>query len=243
MAKNFPYFKFIATDWLTGDIVFESLSAQGLFINICAIYWQRDGVLTIEEVNKRYKSPNELKELSESFLNIKDGFINIQFLDEQLINANHKSKVNAENGAKGGLKKKANAKRTLTKRLANFSKEEEEQEREKEINKKKEEFYNEVMSLSNLFPNTELLNEFYNYWSELSQKTKTPKMKKETMDSWETSKRLSTWFRNAKKFNNTPQSQYPPLMTKNEQRFNKFQEASDGAAAIIRAKYGIKEDS
>lgn len=38
-------------------------------------------------------------------------------------------------------------------------------------------------------------------------------------------------------------SQYPPLMTKNEQRFNKFQEASDGAAAIIRAKYGIEEDS
>lgn len=32
-------------------------------------------------------------------------------------------------------------------------------------------------------------------------------------------------------------------LSKNEQRFNKFQEAADGAAAIIRAKYGIKEDS
>lgn len=34
-----------------------------------------------------------------------------------------------------------------------------------------------------------------------------------------------------------------PTISKNEQRFNKFQEASDGAAAIIRAKYGIEEDS
>ena len=42
MAKNFPYFKFIASEWMTGDIVFESLSVQGLFINICALYWQRN---------------------------------------------------------------------------------------------------------------------------------------------------------------------------------------------------------
>lgn len=40
----------------------------------------------------------------------------------------------------------------------------------------------------------------------------------------------------------TNTSQYPPIISKNEQRFNKFQEASDGAAAIIRAKYGIEED-
>ena len=55
MAKNFPYFKFTATEWLTGDIVYESLELQGLFINVCAVYWQRDGKLTIEDLIKRYK--------------------------------------------------------------------------------------------------------------------------------------------------------------------------------------------
>jgi hypothetical protein len=37
MAKNFPFFKFVATEWLTGDIVYEEFSTQGLFINICCL--------------------------------------------------------------------------------------------------------------------------------------------------------------------------------------------------------------
>lgn len=34
-----------------------------------------------------------------------------------------------------------------------------------------------------------------------------------------------------------------PTISKNEERFNKFQAEADGAAAIIRAKYGIEKDS
>lgn len=102
MATNFHYFKFIATQWLTGDIILQPLAVQGLFINICALYWQRDGILTIDEINKRYKNPKELKELVNNFCKIKNNFIKIAFLDEQLIDANHISKVNSENGKKGG---------------------------------------------------------------------------------------------------------------------------------------------
>jgi len=142
MAKNFPYFKFMAAEWMTGDIVFESLSVQGLFINICALYWQRNGSLTIDDINKRFKNPEELTQLTDRFFSLNNGFISVKFLDEQLIEANHISKINSENGAKGGrpkalktLDKKPTANRPLTDRKANESKEEKEEEENNNKNK------------------------------------------------------------------------------------------------------------
>lgn len=135
MAKNFPYFKFTATEWLTGDIVYESFEIQGLFINVCALYWQRDGKLTIEDLIKRYKNESLINQLINKYIWNENGIISIKFLDEQLIEANHISKVNSENGKKGAEAKrnKANAKRPLNDSQANLSKEEKEEE--KELNK------------------------------------------------------------------------------------------------------------
>ena len=131
MAKNFPYFKFTATEWLTGDIVYESLELQGLFINVCAVYWQRDGKLTIEDLIKRYKNEILINQLIDKYIWSNNGNILIKFLDEQLIEANHISKVNSENGKKGAEAKrnKANAKRPLNDNQAILSK------KEKELNK------------------------------------------------------------------------------------------------------------
>ena len=131
MAKNFPYFKFTATEWLTGDIVYESLELQGLFINVCAVYWQRDGKLTIEDLIKRYKNESLINQLIDKYIWSNNGNILIKFLDEQLIEANHISKVNSENGKKGAEAKrnKANAKRPLNDSQAILSK------KEKELNK------------------------------------------------------------------------------------------------------------
>lgn len=127
MAKNFHYFKFIATEWLTGDIVFEDFELQGIFINICALYWHRDGKLTIDEIEKRLKTPR-LTNLTDRFISVKDGLISIKFLDEQLIEAGHTSKINSINGSKGGrpkallpLESKPTANRPLTDRKANES--------------------------------------------------------------------------------------------------------------------------
>jgi hypothetical protein len=148
MAKGLPYFKFTPTEWMTGDICFESFEIQGLFINICALYWQRDGNLSLEDINKRYKEPTALDSLIGRFISVNDGLIGISFLDEQFIDRNHISKTNSLNGSKGGrpktLGKKPNAKRTKTETKANESQEEEEQE--EEINKNKinlfEDFWN-----------------------------------------------------------------------------------------------------
>lgn len=148
MAKNFPYFKFIATEWLTGDIVYENFDVQGLFINVCALYWQRDGKLSIEDITKRYKNEDLIQSLSGRFFSVNDGFISIGFLDEQLIDANHISKTNSENGKKGAEKRKqlAMAKRTLSEQQANLSKEEKEEEEKENKNNNKFNFRSALIS-------------------------------------------------------------------------------------------------
>jgi hypothetical protein len=103
MAKGLPYFKFIVTDWLTGDIVFEDLETQGLFINICAIYWQRDGDLSVQDIEKRFKCSDRLAKLSDRFISVDDDQISIRFLDEQLHERGHVSEKNSKNGKLGAL--------------------------------------------------------------------------------------------------------------------------------------------
>lgn len=132
MAKGLPYFKFTPTEWLTGDIVYEPYEIQGLFINICALYWQRDGELKVEEIEKRYKQANAIQSLIDRFIIVKDGYISIAFLDEQFVERNHKSQVNKVSGSKGGKAKVANAKRTLTERVANKKKNKNKEEEQKE---------------------------------------------------------------------------------------------------------------
>lgn len=208
MAKNFPYFKFIATEWLTGDIVFEDYELQGIFINVCALYWHRDGDINIDELVKRLKS-NRVLELKDRFLNIDDNnCINIKFLDEQLLEANHISKVNSDNGKKGAEAKrnKATAKQTLSDRSANLSKEEKEKEEEKEVNKIKENNINErklkfastLESFKEKY-SRDLLNAFYKYWTEPNKSN--TKFRQELEKTWDIERRLETWANNDKSFN------------------------------------------
>lgn len=118
MAKGLPYFKFFPTEWMAGDISFESYELQGLFISICALYWQKGGDLSVQDVEKRYKVATAINSLSERFFNVENGKISISFLDEQLTERGHVSVINKANGSKGGKAKAAVAKRTVSERLA-----------------------------------------------------------------------------------------------------------------------------
>jgi uncharacterized phage protein (TIGR02220 family) len=141
MAKNFPFFKFLPTEWLTGNIAFEDLAVQGLFINVCSIYWQRDGILLIEDIKRRYKREDLIERLTVGgFIEVENEHISISFLDEQLEAADHISKRNSENGKKGAYLKALKTKEkqatplvSLESGLAKSSKEEEEEE----VNKNK----------------------------------------------------------------------------------------------------------
>jgi hypothetical protein len=116
MAKELPYFQFEPAEYLTGDISFCSLSAQGLFIIICSYYWNRRCVLTKEQFLKRVNKPEEFNELvDEKIISIENNYIKIAFLDEQIDNATKLSSKNSANGKKGGAKKgNTNAKKQPT---------------------------------------------------------------------------------------------------------------------------------
>lgn len=107
MAKELPYFQFEPAEYLTKDISFCSLSAQGLFINICSFYWQRQCDLSKEQFLRRFNYPNEFEELiKEGVIDIKNEKIKIKFLDSQYLKATEKSTINSNNGSKGGRPKK-----------------------------------------------------------------------------------------------------------------------------------------
>lgn len=112
MAKGLPYFKFTPTEWLTGNICYEPLDVQGLFINICALYWQRDGNLSVEDINLRYNKPTALNSLTDRYFSVSDGLICIGFLNEQLHERKHISVVNSDNGKLGGRPKTKDKKPT-----------------------------------------------------------------------------------------------------------------------------------
>lgn len=106
MSKRLPYFQFEPAEYLAGDIFFCSLAAQGMFNNICALYWQKDCELKYSQVVKRFNNEDLIKELlTENIIKINKDKIIINFLDEQFTKATVKHVVNSENGKKGALKR------------------------------------------------------------------------------------------------------------------------------------------
>lgn len=107
MAKELPYFQFEPAEYLTKDISFCSLSAQGLFINICAFYWQRECNLTKAQVLRRFNYPDVLKELiDESIIKADENDnIIISFLLTQYEEIIEKKSNDSEKGKIGNLKR------------------------------------------------------------------------------------------------------------------------------------------
>ena len=104
MAKELPFFKFNVSEWLTGNISYESYEIQGLFIKICCEYWNRNNKLTIQEVKKRTKKDKEIEYLIENkFIIKKRNEIFIKFLDEEKKEIELKYLKHSAAGRKGGL--------------------------------------------------------------------------------------------------------------------------------------------
>lgn len=107
MAKELPYFEFEPAEYLSGNISFCSLEAQGLFILMCCYYWQRSCVLSQDQFKKRFDKPDLLDELlNENVIKLENGFISISFLNEKFEKATLKRNKNVINGSKGGRPKK-----------------------------------------------------------------------------------------------------------------------------------------
>lgn len=204
MAKELPYFQFEPANYLTGSIQFCSLSAQGLFINLLSIYWQRECDLSIEQVKKRFNSEELLQELiTENILKVKDGKITIQFLKDQYNNVVEVSKIRSQSG-KAGNKKRwdenrkpiANASQTDPKSIAIR----EDKIREDDIRGNKRIVFKQpqIFELLSTSPDatSQLAESFLDYYNSNGWMVGRNKMK-----DWKASFR--NWIRNEKKFQKT----------------------------------------
>jgi uncharacterized phage protein (TIGR02220 family) len=106
MAKELPYFQFEPAEYLTKDISFCSLSAQGLFINICSYYWQRECKITKTQILRRFNYLDLLEELiTENVLTVIGEDIKINFLYEQYYHILDDKKESSHKGKIGNLKR------------------------------------------------------------------------------------------------------------------------------------------
>lgn len=137
-----PFFKFFIQKWLLGNIQFCSIEAQGLFVNICVLYWGKRCELTSEQIQKSYpkKYLKFIKELeSQEVLKISDGKISISFLDEQLKDCQEVSELNSRNALEGWKQRKSNATALPphSERIANAMPQEEDKDKDEEEDKDK----------------------------------------------------------------------------------------------------------
>lgn len=208
MSRELPYFKFFASEWLNGDITLEDYELQGIFVNLCAYYWHKDGVLTLVQSEKKFKTDRIIELLEIGVVKITDDNLTIDFLDEQLSEFSVRKKQLSDAGKKGALRKKQLA--AVQPPLNNPSTTRE----EKEIDKSDIRVYKDKSKPITLIDRktafkkslaihtdkyeSKLLNEFYSYWSEHGENDK--KMRFEKQTSFSIGRRLGTWKTNEKKY-------------------------------------------
>lgn len=126
MSKELPFFKFNATEWITGNISYERYELQGAFIKLCAEYWNRSNDLTKDDAIRRLGNSDLVEELlKKDYIKQKRSKIEIKFLDNERTEIEAKRLKLSEAGRKGGLSK---AKATLKHK-------DKEEDKEKEIKK------------------------------------------------------------------------------------------------------------
>ena len=132
MAKDLPYFKFISSEWNDGDITLCSLEAQGLFINLCALYWSKEGVLSYGKTKRRFNGCNTTvwdELIDDKIIEIDDDMIVIRFLDQQFEERQIISEKNRQNVLKRWKSERSNYERITSVSKSNTIKRREEKKR------------------------------------------------------------------------------------------------------------------
>lgn len=187
MSKELPFFKFNATEWITGNISYESFELQGAFISVCAEYWNRNNQMSVDEAKLRLRDAKMIDLLIEkSYLKTKKNNLVISFLDLEKETISAKRLVLSESGRKGGLSK---AKATLKQGSSIIDKDKEEDN----ILVRKQMFADNLKSFLDSFDKV-ILREFYEYWTEHGERDKKMRYEKET--SFNLKSRLDRWKKN-----------------------------------------------
>lgn len=193
MAKELPYFKYFPSEWVTGDITLCSMETQGLFVNLCCYYWMKNCSMSLANAKQRFSkyeaSLNELLKIGILKIDENENVV-INFLDKQMNEFVNVSEKRSLSGALGGLAKAKHLPKIAIAKPSNKDK-----EKEKDINKvfyeKELNFKKEIETYQNTY-SIEMLKAFFIYWSE-PNKTKS-KMRFEMEKTWDTKRRLITWF-------------------------------------------------
>lgn len=204
MSKELPFFKFNATEWITGNISYESFEIQGAFISVCAEYWNRNNCLTIEEAKLRLRNSEIVDKLIEkNYLKTKKNNLVISFLDLERKEITAKRLKLSESGRKGGLSK---AKASL-KQGSSIK----EVDKDKEIDTlkdRKQAFASSLTSFVDLY-GKEMIRNFYDYWSEHGERDR--KMRFEKQTSFNIELRLKRWNSKQQEVNKVIYKQPAPI--------------------------------
>lgn len=77
------HFKFNPKQWLSGKITLETMEIQGVFINVCCMYWSQQCNIKIEKLRLSYGEGID-KLIESGIIKDNEGMASIQFLDEQI---------------------------------------------------------------------------------------------------------------------------------------------------------------
>jgi len=193
MAKELPYFRFTASEWLNDDISLESYELKGLFADVCAYYWTQDCDCTLDRLKKKFSNATILlQQLVESDIikhENKHDKIKIDFLLTQYDLLSEKRKSAQDRGSMGG---KAKAKL----QLKSAYKDKDNNKIDIDIRKLK---FADTLKPFLVKYGKDMMNDFYGYWTEPNKSN--TKFRQELEKVWDINKRLLTWSRNDKGFN------------------------------------------
>lgn len=157
-------------------------------------------------------------------LKLESGFISCEKLKERFESLLNKR---VRNNAKPKLKTSKTSKKTVSDVENPQSKVKESKVKESKVNKtieeRKAEFKNSLLPFLSDY-SKELLNEFFEYWTEHGERDK--KMRFEKQNSFGLSRRLATWLKNQKRFEKEKK------VAPKKEKVN--------AGELLKAKYGIK---
>jgi hypothetical protein len=200
MSKELPFFKFNATEWITGNISYESFELQGAFISVCAEYWNRNNDLSIDEAKLRLRNATIVEILIEkNYLKTKKNKIVISFLDKERKEIESKRLKLSESGRKGGLSKaKASLKQGSSIKEVDKEEEKDNKKNPATFDSRKRTFANSLAFYLETY-GKEMIREFYDYWTEHGEHDK--KMRFEKQSSFNLELRLKRWNKNVQERN------------------------------------------
>lgn len=109
MAKELPYFKFEPNQWENGNIQMLSREDKGLFVDLCSMYWSRLGDFPLKLAVQKLCAGNATalnSLIHDDIFTVKEGFVCIDFLNEQLLEFENTSQQNSKNAKEGWEKRR-----------------------------------------------------------------------------------------------------------------------------------------